>query len=152
MSIRASFRTVPQMLPVPTGTILLVQDENALRVLVHRLLRDAGYKVLTARSGPEALLLAEQAGTHIDLLLTDTGLPGMSGSELAAALARRQAGGVRALFMAGELDECPARHGPNVSHAQLLPRPFTPAVLLARVRQGIAGHGAAGAAHCGPTP
>jgi CheY-like chemotaxis protein len=101
MSIRASFRTVPQMLPVPTGTILLVQDENALRVLVHRLLRDAGYKVLTARSGPEALLLAEQAGTHIDLLLTDTGLPGMSGSELAAALARRQAGGVRALFMAG---------------------------------------------------
>jgi two-component system, cell cycle sensor histidine kinase and response regulator CckA len=118
------------------GTILLVEDENAVRLLVHRTLQEAGYKVLTARSGAEALVLAEQARAHIDLLLTDVIMPGMSGKQLADRLAGIQPG-LRVLYMSGYAQEEIAQHGVLDVDIELLEKPFTPQALLPRVRRLI---------------
>ena len=81
-------------LPAPTARagserILVVEDEPAIRQLVRRLLKNAGYDVVEAGSGKEALsLIAERDGPPIELILTDLVMPGMSGAQLAAALDR----------------------------------------------------------------
>jgi CheY-like chemotaxis protein len=69
-----------------SGTILLVEDEDSLRELSHRLLEGMGYTVIEAANGADAIRIASQCADRIQLLITDVVMPGMSGRELAELL------------------------------------------------------------------
>jgi two-component system cell cycle sensor histidine kinase/response regulator CckA len=101
--------------------------------------------VLVARTGDEALLLAEQLMVPIDLLLTDVVMPGMSGRRLADQLLVSRPG-TPVLFVSGYTDDEIARHGVLEEGVQLLEKPFTPQSLLQRVR-AVMMSGVARAAH-----
>ena len=119
-----------------TETILLVEDEAPVRSITRQLLQRNGYTVLEASDGQTALALVDgvQHGTHVDLLLTDVIMPGMSGRALAAELmARRPA--LRVLFMSGYTDDAVVRHGMLEPGLAYLEKPFRPPTLLRKVRE-----------------
>jgi two-component system cell cycle sensor histidine kinase/response regulator CckA len=115
-----------------TETILLVEDEQAIRKLAKRVLEDAGYLVLSAASAAEARKLWSASQGRVDLLLSDVTMPGLSGIAFAAELA---AGGnqPRTLFISGHL---PGERGGLAlpTGASLLPKPFSVSELLDAVR------------------
>ncbi len=114
--------------PGPRGaTILVVDDEPAIRRIALRVLQKAGYRALDAASGEAALTVAET--TSIDVLLTDVIMPGMSGPQLAHRMAAVRPG-VEVLFMSGYASES---SGVSLDPRHFLPKPFTPSDLLARV-------------------
>jgi PAS domain S-box-containing protein len=115
-------------------TVLLVEDEDAVRSLARRVLHSCGYTVLEASGGGEALLVAERHQSRIHLLLTDLVMPRMSGRELADLLreARPEA---RVLFMSGYTDEAVLRHGVLEANVSFLQKPFSPASLARKVRE-----------------
>ena len=117
-----------------TETVLLVEDEKAVRVLVRRVLDRMGYTVLEAEHGPQALEIMAQRKEPVDLLLTDVIMPGMSGRELADHLQRAHPG-LKVLFMSGYTDEAISQHGVLVSGVAFLEKPFTPDILLRKVRE-----------------
>jgi two-component system cell cycle sensor histidine kinase/response regulator CckA len=121
--------------PVAGRTILLVEDEAAVRGVAVRCLEGAGYRVVPADGGEAALRLAAHAPA-IDLLLTDVVMPGMGGAELAERL-RAARPGLRVLFMSGFSASLPEALAPT--GGSLVSKPFTPAVLLARVAEAIEG-------------
>jgi DNA-binding response OmpR family regulator len=106
-----------------------------VRSLVGRVLRGKGYQVLEATTGEDALAVATQHSGPIHLLLTDVVMPRMSGRELALALTKARAT-LRVLFMSGYTDENVIRHVED-SHMGFLPKPFSPAVVLERVRAAL---------------
>jgi PAS domain S-box-containing protein len=114
-------------------TVLLAEDEPMLRQLVADVLQSAGYQVLVAAHGPEAL---QRAGEHvgpIHLLLTDVVMPGGSGRELAQALtAQRPETAV--LYTSGHTDDALLQHGISSAEVDFLQKPFTPTELTAKVR------------------
>ena len=119
-------------------TILVTEDEDAVRTLVQRLLVRLGYRVLVAVDGAEALrVLAEHDG-DIALLLTDVIMPGMSGPALAAE-ARLCRPGLRTLFMSGYTDNEIVRGGELGENAVLLAKPFTAEHLALAVRAALQG-------------
>jgi two-component system, cell cycle sensor histidine kinase and response regulator CckA len=115
-------------------TILLVEDAGPLRKLAHALLEQNGYHVLAAEHGAEALKIAEQKTRHIDLLLTDVIMPGMTGRELADRLVGQQAG-LRVLYMSGYTDSAIADQGVLEPGTYLLHKPFTEEALIQKVRE-----------------
>ncbi len=117
-----------------TETILLVEDADGVRAVARRILVRAGYHVLAASGGVEALaLFAEHPGT-IDLLLTDVVMPGMSGPELAKRLLGQRAD-LKVLCMSGYTDDSIVRHGVLSAELAFLPKPFTPVSLASKVRE-----------------
>jgi PAS domain S-box-containing protein len=114
-------------------TILLVEDEDALRELARILLEGAGYLVLEAESGAHALQIAERTG-EIDLLLTDVVMPAMSGATLAEEL-RPLKPGMKVLFMSGYPDDKIVNHGVLAEGMVLLQKPFNRDELLGKVRE-----------------
>ena len=124
----------PPPLPTQTGsgTILLAEDEDAVRDLLVQALGSAGYRVLAARDGEEALQLSAEHGGSIDLLLSDMVMPRLGGLDLAARLRRRRPG-LRVLFMTGYSDA-------ELIDEQVIPKPFAPSLILAQVRHLLA-HG-----------
>ncbi len=118
-----------------TETILLVEDEPAVRILARRILAEQGYTVLEAGNGAECLRLAETRGqTKVDLLVTDMVMPLLGGWELAKKLETRWPG-LKVLFISGYTDHKgfqPDRLGPGQGY---LPKPFTAADLIGRVRR-----------------
>jgi PAS domain S-box-containing protein len=112
--------------------ILVVEDEPSVRELVVRALAEAGYQVLQARDGREALALAARHDAPIDLLLTDVVMPGMSGKQVADALAAARPG-VRVLYTSGYTQNTIVHHGVLDPEVRFLAKPFTPSVLLERV-------------------
>jgi len=118
-------------------TILLVEDDERLRAMVRRSLAAYGYRVLDAPSAARALELVAAQGTAPDLVLTDVILAEGSGVDLACELARRVPG-VPVLFMSGYTGE----HLPAIqalpADARFIPKPFTPGVLRAAVREALA--------------
>lgn len=114
------------------GTVLVAEDDDALRRLIERALREAGYEVHTARNGAEALQLALQAENPFDLLLTDVVMPEMGGVALRDRLAQARPE-TAVLFMSG-YTEHPSHHGPSITPDDpLLEKPFTPSQLVATV-------------------
>src|SRR3989442_3496438 len=117
-----------------TETVLLVEDEATVRALARRALESQGYTVLEARAGEEALQLCERHDGPIHLLLTDVVMPGMSGRELAARLAR-DGRGARVLFMSGYTDDAVLRHGVMEEGTHYLQKPVTADALARKVRE-----------------
>jgi PAS domain S-box-containing protein len=114
--------------PPPMATVLLVEDEEAVRQLVRRILEARGYKVLLARHGGEALELIHQVDLPIHLLLTDAVMPVLSGPELLRrAIALRPQ--MKLAIMSGYTDR------PAVTGVPFIGKPFTPAELERRVRE-----------------
>jgi two-component system, cell cycle sensor histidine kinase and response regulator CckA len=114
-------------------TILLVEDETAVRAVVERVLSEAGYEVLVAPGPGEALLVAEQHRA-IHLLLTDVIMPRMSGTDLAERL-RKLRPGLPVVFMSGYAGDALTSRGVNEEKVDLLHKPFTEAELLERIRK-----------------
>jgi CheY-like chemotaxis protein len=122
-------------LPVGHETILLVEDETAVRTLATRVLRDLGYTVIEATDGYQALelLKARPAGT-LDLLLTDVVMPQMGGVALGTRLLELHPT-CKVLYMSGYTENGMIHHGRLDLSASLLPKPFSPSMLAARVRE-----------------
>ncbi len=120
------------------GTILLVEDEEAVRRLARRVLEGVGYQVLEAASGPDALLLADGWQGKLDLVVTDVIMPGMSGQELSARLRERRPG-LRILYVSGYTDDAILQHGTLLPNTAFLQKPFSPGSLAQRVRE-VLGH------------
>jgi two-component system cell cycle sensor histidine kinase/response regulator CckA len=120
-----------------TETILLAEDEEVVRRLASRILRRAGYTVLEARDGSEALELCSRFEGPIDMLLTDTVMPGLSGPELAHRVTRARSG-VRVLYTSGYTDDDVLRKGVQERGTAFIEKPFSPDALLRRVRDTLA--------------
>jgi PAS domain S-box-containing protein len=118
-----------------TETVLLVEDEPAVRALTARILTGAGYRVLEARDGENALRVAQQEDA-IDLLLTDLVMPGMSGKDLADELASQRPR-LRLLFMSGYTEDVVLRHGVLERRIAFLEKPFSSAALLEMTRDTL---------------
>jgi two-component system cell cycle sensor histidine kinase/response regulator CckA len=116
-----------------TETILLVEDEPSVRTLVRDELRKLGYRVVEAKNGVEACLLATQQPGSLHLLLTDVVMPGMGGRELAQHLSVIKPD-LRTLFMSGYMDDVGIMAGQEEGTSSFLQKPFTPEVLARAVR------------------
>ena len=123
----------PDRLLRGSETILLVEDDTAVRDLVRNELTKIGYQVMEARNGVEACLTATQQSLHVDLLLTDVVMPGMNGRELAQHLSVIKPN-LRVLFMSGYLDDISVNRGMDPHRTTFLQKPFTPDLLLRTVR------------------
>lgn len=120
----------------PTGNeaILLVEDEEPIRKFGRRCLEDAGYRVLTAGDGEEALeVIAEHVG-NVDLVVTDVVMPRMSGGVLAQKLSETRPA-LKVLFMSGYTDAAIVQHGVQHAGSRFLGKPFSPTSLLRKVRE-----------------
>ena len=126
----------PAAAPTGSETILLVEDNEAVRAFATRVLAQQGYVVIQAAQGVEALALAEAGGDMIDLLLTDVIMPGLQGHELAEQLAARQPG-LRVLYISGFTENSVIRHGVVDQGIAFLPKPFTAEALSRAVRQAL---------------
>jgi len=113
-------------------TVLLVEDEPALRKLTRKTLLDAGFTVLEAKDALEAIEIAKQTAAHIDLLLTDVIMPGMSGRALAEALSSHRPD-MRVIYMSGYSDGVIARHGVVEAELTILRKPFSRDALMRSV-------------------
>ena len=114
-------------------TVLIVEDEPAVRNLVASALRHDGYRLLLASSAEEALTAVDAHEGPIDLLLTDATMPGKSGVELANLMTARRPG-IRVVIMSGYTEETLAVPG-MMARIELLQKPFTPRELRRRIRE-----------------
>jgi two-component system, cell cycle sensor histidine kinase and response regulator CckA len=124
----------PTSRPQGTETILLAEDEPALREITREILEEHGYVVIEAGSGDGALRSAEAHTRDIGLLLTDVVMPRMGGRELAERLTRLRPR-LRVLFMSGYTDDAVVRHGVLATSAAFIQKPFGAESLLAKVRE-----------------
>lgn len=115
-------------------TILVVEDEEAVRRLISETLQRNGYRVLVAGSGREALAVTGSHPNPIQLVITDMVMPHMSGREVAAKL-KAQRPDIQILFISGYTDQAIAQNGGLDSGADFLQKPFTPATLMRKVRE-----------------
>ncbi len=131
---------------VPRGseTILLAEDEDAVRALACQVLRSSGYAVLEASDGAQALWLAGEYREPIDLLVTDVVMPGLDGRGLAERLQALRPG-IKALYLSGYTDDAVVRHGVSREEVHFLQKPFSAAGLARKVRE-VLDHTAAGGA------
>lgn len=115
-------------------TVLVAEDESAIRTVIQRSLERAGYTVLMAANGDEALAILDKHSAPIHLLLTDMIMPGMNGSELAAR-ARERRPGLRVMFLSGYTAST-ARNGHGIgADEHFLQKPFGTETLVATTRE-----------------
>ena len=137
---------IPELIPEPSGarragrdlTVLVVDDEPTVRMLVTEVLDDLGYQAIEAADGPSALKLL-RSDIRIDLLVTDVGLPGgMNGRQLADA-ARVMRADLKVLFITGYAENAVLNHGHLEAGMQVLTKPFAMTVLAGRIDEMVAG-------------
>ena len=128
-------------LPKGTETILLVEDEEAVRNLIRSVLQAGGYTILEAHDGQQAIALATQHRGPLHLLITDLVMPRMNGRQLADHLATLRPN-VRVLFMSGYTEEAVARHQVHELNVAFFQKPFDPISLAYKVRELLDGRAA----------
>jgi two-component system, cell cycle sensor histidine kinase and response regulator CckA len=121
--------------PRGTETLLVAEDEEALREAMCEYLCGLGYSVLAAGSGQEALSAANQQG-HIDLLITDVVMPRMSGRELSQTLGNLRLD-LKTIYMSGYTDDAVLRHGIHDMGTSFLQKPFSLGSLARKVRDAL---------------
>jgi PAS domain S-box-containing protein len=126
--------------PAGVGTILVVEDDDAVRQVATRILRESGYTVLEARRASDARDRCFEHGAKIDLLLTDVVMPGLNGPRLAEEL-RRIAPELRVVYMSGYPGAAVAQDGSLQPGTAYLEKPFNPGSLTAKIRE-VLGAGA----------
>ncbi len=136
----APVRSDARLRAVPHGseTILLVEDEEAVRRIVKLVLESSGYEVLVANGGREALEVADAHRGRIHLLITDVVMPEMSGREVADLL-RSRVPSLGVLFISGYTDDAVMRHGIADTGEAFLQKPFSPLSLAKKVRDVLDG-------------
>jgi PAS domain S-box-containing protein len=145
LSATAATAIVPPPVPMRTTgteTILVVEDEEALRKVARRSLAAAGYTVLTAANGQEALLTSAQHAGDIHLLLTDVVMPKIGGRALAQELSKARPG-LKVVYMSGYADDAIVHHGVLDAGTRFLAKPFTATDLMSKVREVLDGGAAA---------
>ena len=124
----------------PNGeTVLLVEDEDALRDVTERILTRQGYRVVTAASGPDAIALVEAHAGEIHLLLTDVVMPAMPGPDVAERV-RRVRPDIQVLYMSGYARQVLAARGRLNPGVNLIEKPFSASALLDKVGQVLTGN------------
>jgi DNA-binding NtrC family response regulator len=121
-----------------TETILLVEDEDAVREMTTEILERQGYTVLPSPHPREALFVAQRHGGPIQLMLTDVVMPEMNGRDLARRMAELRPS-IRVLYMSGYTDEALGHHGVLEKDIAFIGKPFTPVRLCQRVREVLDG-------------
>jgi two-component system, cell cycle sensor histidine kinase and response regulator CckA len=141
VSVAKSYRGL-RLMPHGSETVLLVEDEDAVRSLARHVLRSCGYTVLEADDGQRAVQLVEDHRGPIDLVVSDVVMPYLGGRQLVERLAALRPG-LKVLFMSGYTDDAVVRHGVLATDYAFLQKPFTPTALAQRVREvlGEAGEG-----------
>ncbi len=124
--------------PRGSETVLVVEDEDVVRALLLRVLRQQGYTVLPASQGTDALLMEERHEGRIDLVVTDVVMPGLSGRQVAEELTRRRPG-LRVLYVSGYTNDAMVRHGVREAETAFLQKPFAPEELARKVREVLDG-------------
>ena len=133
-----SRRATPILAQMTPGseTILLTEDEGAVRMATRTILEQAGYTVIEAANGHLALDTYRQRGDEIDLVITDMIMPGMNGRELADQL-RTIRSGVRLLFTSGYTDDTVFRQSLVEPGSHFIQKPYTPQALTVKVREAL---------------
>jgi CheY-like chemotaxis protein len=131
---QANARALPRRAGEGNETILLAEDEESVRRLLRHTLDAAGYQVLEAANGQEALRLFERHAGSIDLLLTDVIMPGMNGRELARQ-AQASSPGLKVIYMSGYTDDVLSIAGATGPGVAFLPKPLQLDTLSARIRE-----------------
>jgi CheY-like chemotaxis protein len=124
--------------PRGAETILIVEDEPAVRRMASRALRSQGYAILEAENGAEALEVLARVTGPVDLVLSDIVMPVLNGGELGERLAAERPG-LRVLFMSGYTDDDIVRRGLLRPGSPFLQKPFMPAELARKVREVLDG-------------
>jgi len=126
--------------PLPNGseTLLVVEDDELVRGLIHEVLEPLGYRVLVTASGDEALRTSDSFDGHVDLLLTDVVMPGMDGKQLAEVMRTRRPG-IRVLFMSGYTQDALSTQGMLEPGIALIHKPLRPGMLARYLRQVLDG-------------
>ena len=120
-------------------TILLVEDDESVKVLVAKVLNEVGFSVLSAGSGEEALQLVSQYNDEIHLLLTDVVMPDISGKELANKL-NQQLPGLKVIFMSGYTNDIITNQGVIIEEFEYLQKPFSSQYLIHKIREVLDKH------------
>jgi CheY-like chemotaxis protein len=134
---RSARISVPVSAAAPRGlgeTVVLAEDEDALRVLLARVLAGSGYRVISGRNGAEALEAAHATGGRVDLVLTDVVMPRMNGTDLVARLASEQPD-VKVLYMTGHTEDATLLGRFESGGAEIIQKPFTSEALLGQLRR-----------------
>jgi nitrogen-specific signal transduction histidine kinase len=136
VTVPVSRRSDPSLLPLVGGTetVLLVEDEAAVRGFAAASLRSQGYRVLTASDGLDAMGVVRAHDGPLELVVTDVVMPGTSGPDLVAQV-RAVRPDIRVLYMSGYTDDSVVRHGLLASDVALIQKPFSPRDLVVRVRR-----------------
>jgi PAS domain S-box-containing protein len=139
LPLTVSSEAAAQRVPTspPSGgreTVLVVEDDPAVCAVTRRVLERAGYRVVAAQNGLEALKVAESLDEQVDIVVSDVTMPGMGGIELSRELRARRPE-LRVLYLSGYTENLAVVEGPQDPGSDFLGKPFTASALLGRVRR-----------------